>query len=119
MKFLGLEKKYIAPMVEESFEKLKLSPKMREANMKLEAGDTAGVIPLLVQTMNEEPQNFDVRLTLARIYFEKGHHNDALVMYNKALDIILRTDDKDVILSTYEEIKEKDILGQIIREKPL
>lgn len=112
-KFFGVEKKYIEPMVEETFEKLKLSPKMKEINRKLDAGDTAGAIPLLLQIINEEPGNFDACLILARMYFEKGHHNDAAVMYNKVLDLSLRTEETELKLSIYEEIKEKNLLNGI------
>jgi tetratricopeptide (TPR) repeat protein len=113
MKIFGIEKKYVAPMVENSFEKLKMSSKMKEVNKKLDTGDTTGAIPLLLMVINEEPQNFDALLMLARIYFEKGHRNDAIVMYKKAFDLILRTEDSNLILSTYEEIREKEILNNM------
>jgi len=113
MKLFGIEKKYVAPMVEDSFEKLKMSPKMKEVNKKLDNGDTAGAMPLLLMVISEEPQNFDALLMLARIYFEKGHCDDAIVMYKKAFDIILQTENSNLIFSTYEEIKEKNILRKI------
>ncbi len=112
-RFLGVEKKYIAPMVEDSFEQLKVSPKMKEVNKKLNMGDTVGAIPLLLALINEEPDNADAPLMLARVYFEKGHHNDAILMYNKALEVILRKGDVDVMLSTYEETKEKNLLNKL------
>lgn len=113
MKIFGIEKKYVAPMVEDSFEKLKMSPKMKEVNKKLDTGDTTGAIPLLLMVINEEPQNFDALLMLARIYFEKGLRDDAIVMYKKAFDLILRIEDSNLILSTYEEIREKEILNNM------
>lgn len=113
MRFLGIEKKYVAPMVEESFEKLKMSPKMKEANKRLDAGDTAGAMPLLLAVINEEPYNADAPLTLARVYYEKGHLDDAVVMYNKAIEAILRIQDKDLLQSTKEELKEKDIINKL------
>ncbi len=112
-RFFGIEKKYIEPMVEDSFEKLKMSPKMKEANRKLDLGDTAGAIPLLLAVIDEEQQNFDAILTLARIYFEKGHHDDAVVLYNRAFDIVLRRDDRNLILSTYDEMAEKNIVHEL------
>jgi len=112
-RFLGVEKKYIAPMVEDSFEQLKVSPKMKEVNKRLNVGDTVGAIPLLLSLINEEPDNADAPLMLARVYFEKGHHNDAVLMYNKALAIILRKTDVDMMLSAYEEIKEKNLLNKL------
>ena len=113
LKFFGLEKKYIKPMVEESFEKLKASPKMKEAYKKLDVGDSAGAMPLLLALINEEPQNFDAPLMLARIYFEKGHHSDALVMYNKALAIALGVQDAEITASLYEELEEKNIVQKL------
>ena len=113
LKIFGVEKKYIEPMVEDSFEKLKLSPKMKEMYKKLDAANTTEAMPLLLQIISEEPQNIDVHLVLARIYFEKGHHDDALIIYNKALNIVFRMQDQDLALSIYEEIKEKNILEKI------
>jgi len=71
-KFFGVEKKYIEPMVEESFEKLKLSSKMKMVNKMLDASDTAGAISLLLQIISEEPQNFDAPLNACPYLFRKG-----------------------------------------------
>lgn len=108
-KFFGLEKKYIEPMVEDSFEKLKVSPKMKEANKKLETGDTAAAVPLFLAIMGEEPNNYDAPLTLARLYYEKGKHGDAAVMYDRAFGIILRMNDVHLVEATYDEMKEKKL----------
>jgi membrane associated rhomboid family serine protease len=113
LKFFGLEKKYIAPMVEESFEKLKASPKMKEAYKKLDTGDRTGAIPLLLAVISEEPQNYDAPLMLARIYSEKGSLDDALVMYNKALTIALRIEDTKMITALFEELKEKVLIEKL------
>ncbi len=113
LKFFGLEKKYIAPMVEDSFEKLNLSPTMKEVTKKLDAGDTIGAIPLLLLVIKEEPYNFDAPHILARVYHEKGNIHDAVMMYNKSLDIIFRSQNSDVALSVYEELKEKNLLNKL------
>ncbi len=113
MKYMGLEKKYIEPVIEESFEKLKLSPNMKEANQKLETGDTAGAIPLLLRVVAEEPRNVDALLTLVHIYIEKGQINDAQVMYDKALGVALMTDDAELTKMIYDELKEKNLLERI------
>ena len=113
MKFLGLEKKYVAPMVEDSFEKLKMSSRMKEVHRKMDINDTASAMPLLLAVLDEEPQNFDAPLILARIYYEKGHHDDALIMYNKALDIALRSAESNAVLSVYEELRDKSVLRKI------
>lgn len=118
MKFLGIEKKYVAPMVEDSFEKLKMSSQMKEVYRKMDINDTAGAMPLLLAVLDEEPQNSDAPLILARIYYEKNHHDDAMLMYNKALDVALISAASDIVLSVYEELREKSIL-QKITEKNL
>jgi len=113
MKFLGIEKKYVAPMVEDSFEKLKVSAKMKEVYRKMDVNDTAGALPLLLAVLDEEPLNFDAPLILARIYYEKGHPDDAIIMYNKALDIAIRSKESDAVCSVYEELKEKGVFDKI------
>ena len=113
MKFLGIEKKYVAPMVEDSFEKLKMSNKMKEVYRKMDINDTAGALPLLLAVLDEEPLNFDAPLILARIYYEKGHHDDAIIMYNKAIDNTIRSGEADALFSVYEELKEKNVLDKI------
>ncbi len=115
-KAFGLEKKYIEPMVEDSFEKLKVSPKMKEANKKLEAGDTAAALPLFLAIVREEPNNYDAPLTLARLYYEKGMYGGAAVMYDRAFSIILRMNDLHLVEATYEEMQEKQ-LTQSLSEK--
>jgi membrane associated rhomboid family serine protease len=113
MKFLGIEKKYVAPMVEDSFEKLKMSTKMKDVYKKMDINDTAGALPLLLAVLDEEPTNFDAPLILARIYYEKGHHDDAIIMYNKAIDIAIRSGQADAVFSVYEELREKNVLEKI------
>ena len=113
LRVFGIEKKYIEPMVEDSFEKLKLSAKMKEVYQKLDAGDNTGAMPLLLALLKEEPENHDVPLMLARIYFEKGHYDDAQVMYNKAFEIILVRQNRELLLSMREELKEKKILDKL------
>ncbi len=113
MALFGWEKKYIAPMVEETFEKLKLSYTMKEANRKMELGDTVGAIPLLLQAVSQEPRNIDAPLSLARIYAEKGETDKALTMYNKALNIALIVEETNFIVSIYDEVCEKDMLNRL------
>ncbi len=113
LKFFGLEKKYIAPMVEDSFEKLKTSPRMREINKMLNTGDAVAAIPLLLGVIDEEPENYDAPLMLARIYHEKGNLDSAVVMYNQALAAMNRAQDCDVVLSTLEEMREKNLISEI------
>jgi membrane associated rhomboid family serine protease len=112
-RFFGLEKKYIAPMVEESFEKLKASPKMKEAYRKLDSGDHAGALPLLLSVISEEPHNYDAPLMLARIYFEKGSLDDSLIMYNKAIAIAIRIEDIEMITALYDELQEKFLIQKL------
>jgi membrane associated rhomboid family serine protease len=106
-KYLGVEEKYIEPMVEDSFEKLKLTGNMKEANRLLDAGDTAAAIPFLIQAVREKGGNYDAALILARLYYEQGNHDDALTMYNKALAMVLQTRNSEMITAIYEEMEEK------------
>jgi membrane associated rhomboid family serine protease len=112
-KFFGIEKKYIEPMVEDSFEKLKLSPKMKEANGLLDAGNTDAAVPLLLQVIDEERQNHDAPLVLARIYYEMEKNEDAVAMYDKAVEIALRTENRDLIISIRDEMDEKSVLTDL------
>jgi len=107
-RFFGIEQKYIEPMVEDSFEKLRVSSRMKEANRLLDAGDTSAAIAVLRLVTQEEKENCDALVILARLYFEQGKHDDALIMYNKAMEIALRTGNNDVVLSLYEEVNEKN-----------
>ena len=107
-KFFGIEEKYIEPMVDDSFEKLKLSSRMKEANRLLDLGETRAAISVLLQVINEEPHNHDAPLILARLFFEQGNHDDALTMYNKAIEMVLRTGNHDMITAVYEEVEEKN-----------
>lgn len=106
-KFFGIEQKYIEPMVEDSFEKLKLSSTMKEANRLLDSGDTRAAIPFLIGAVREEGHNCDAPLILARVYYEQGNHDDALTMYNKALDMALRMRNSEMVTAIYEEVEEK------------
>ncbi len=109
-KFFGIEEKYIEPMVEDSFEKLKFSPRMRQASKLLDMGDTAAAIPLLLEVVKEETQNLDAPLIIARLYYERGNHDDALTMYNKAMEIALRTNNDEFIHAIREEMEEKGLI---------
>jgi membrane associated rhomboid family serine protease len=113
MRFFHLEKKYVAPMVEDSFEKLKMSFKMKEATRKMDEGDITGALPLLIACLGEEPGNYDAALMLARIHHEKNRVEDAAAMYNEAVKRMIEAGDADVLYACYEEIKEKELLCRI------
>lgn len=113
MKYLGIEKKYVAPMVEDSFEKLKMSAKMKDVCKKMDVNDTINAMPMLLAILDEEPGNFDAPLILARIYFEKGHYDDAMIMYNKAIEISMKSSEPDAVFSVYEELKDKCVIEKI------
>jgi len=107
-KFFGVEQKYIEPMVEDSFEKLKLSGKMKEANRLLNLGDTEAAIPVLLEVIRGETYNYDAPLILARLHYEKGNHDDALTMYNKAVEVAIRIGNCDMVSAIHEELDEKN-----------
>jgi membrane associated rhomboid family serine protease len=106
-KYFGIERKYIEPMVEDSFEKLKMSPKMKEASRLLDIENVTDAVPLLQQVISEEHLNHDAPLILARLYYESGNDEGARSMYEKAMDIALRTDNDDLIFSLRDEIDAK------------
>jgi len=108
LKFFGIEQKYIEPMVEDSFEKLKFSGKMKEANRLLNLGDTEAAIPVLLDVIGEESFNYDAPLILARLHYEKGNHDDALTMYNKAVEVAIRLGNCDIVSAIHEELDEKN-----------
>lgn len=112
-KILGIEEKYIAPMVEDSFEKLKLSPRMKEVYRLLDAGATGDALPLLVQITDEERYNHEAPLILARLHEEAGRREDAARMYDRALAIALRTADDDIIVPLHDELDERDHLKEL------
>jgi membrane associated rhomboid family serine protease len=113
MKYLHLEKKYVAPMVEDSFEKLKMSFSMREATRKMDEGNIDEAIPLLLATIREEPDNVDAPLILARIYGEQGKTNEAVSMYNTALDRMIIDGNIEALRACYEEAKEKGLIEKL------
>jgi tetratricopeptide (TPR) repeat protein len=100
-------------MVEESFEKLKLSPAMKAANDKWDAGDIAGAIPLFLQAVEEDPRNVEARIALARLYVEKGQLDEARNMYDQALGLALADEAGGWIQPMYDELKEKGFLESL------
>lgn len=111
MKFLGLEHKFIAPMVEDSFERLKLSPTMKAAHQKLDDGDAAGALPLLLQAIREDPKDIEARLMAARLRAEKGETGEAQAMYDQALGLALASQDSGWVQPICGELKERKLEG--------
>lgn len=117
-KFLGIEKKYIAPMVEDSFERLKMSPKMKEADRLLESGDRVRARELLRQVIREEPDNTDAGQILARLCLEMDQRNEAADWYNLTMERLLQRSDITAAASVFEEINENN-LTEAVSEKNL
>jgi hypothetical protein len=112
-KFLGIEKKYIAPMVEDSFEQLKLSAAMKEANRLLESGDRARAMDLLRRVVRDEPDNTDACQTLARLCLEAGRREDAVGLYNRTLERLALRSDQAAAAAVFDELLEKDLVDGI------
>ncbi len=112
-KYFGIEKKYIEPMVEDSFEKLPLSPRMKEAHALLDAGDVEAAMPLVLRVISEESQNVDARLVAARIFRQKDEMKNATYMYDKALEVALRTGNADLVIGLRDELQEYGLLRDI------
>lgn len=113
-KLFTIEEKHISPLVEKEIpETPKISPeKLRQLYLSSKTGDVQGIVPLLVEVKNlidEEPNNIQARLILARLYLAEGHLRDAIVMYNVAFTKLLETGNSEFIVSIYNEMKEKNI----------
>lgn len=113
LRFLGLERKFITPMLEREQERIRLSPKLAQAFQRLESDDRAGARALLQQAMNEEPQNRDAPLFLARLAAEDGQDDIAGRCYNKALELSIDQGDVAGALGTFAEIKEKNLESRL------
>jgi tetratricopeptide (TPR) repeat protein len=83
---------------------------MKQANRLLDMGDTMAAIPILLQAINEETQKQDAPLIVARLYYEKGNHDDALTMYNKAMEIALRMNNDEFVHAIRDEMEEKGLI---------
>jgi len=117
-KFFGIEKKYIAPMVEDSFEKLKMSPPMKEANRLLEAGDTARAALLFRQVVRDEPDNTDASHILARLCLDMNRRDDAIGLYNRTLERLAQHSDTATACAVFDELQEKNLV-ETLSEKNL
>lgn len=113
LRFLGLEKKYIAPMLEREGEKLKLPAKLSQAHQMLDSGDRAGARALLQQVMNEDPRNQDAPMALARLAADDGQDDIAGRCYNRALEAQIDLGDAQRVLGVFAEIKEKNLEGRL------
>jgi membrane associated rhomboid family serine protease len=113
LRFLGLEKKYIDPMLDREQEKIKLSPKLAQAFQMLDAGDRAGARALLQQVMNQEPQNWDAPLALARLAADDGQDDIAGRCYNRTLELSIDRGDAAGTLGTFAEIKDRNLEGRL------
>jgi len=67
----------------------------------------------LKNTIQEEPDNFEARLTLANHYFDKGDDADAVMLYNSVVEIILRLDHLKAMNRVFQELKVKSCLGRL------
>lgn len=117
-KFLGIEKKYIAPMVEDSFEQLKMSQPMKEANRLLESGDTVRAAELLRQIVRDEPDNTDASHTLARLCLDMNRRDDAIGLYNRTLERLAQRSDTTTAGAVFDELQEKGLV-EALSEKNL
>jgi len=72
--------------------------------------DPVSAIERLKMIILDEPNNFPVRLCLARIALRNGHPRDAGSSYNQALDTIFELQDGKTALAIYREIKQHQLL---------
>lgn len=113
LRFLGLEKKFISPMLEREQEKLKLPPKLDQALRLLDEGDRAGARALLQQAMNLDPGNLDAPLALARLAADDGQDDIAGRCYNRALELLIDRGQAGQAAAAFAEMKERNLEGRL------
>ncbi len=113
LRFLNLEKRYLAPMLDREQEKLKLPSKLAQAYQFLDEGDRAKARALLQQAMNEEPKNIDAPLALARLAAEDGQDDIAGRCYNRVLEMRIDCDDQAGAAAVFDEVKERNLEGRL------
>lgn len=113
IRFLGLERNYIAPMVEREQERLRLPSKLAQAYRALDEGDRSGARALLQQAMNEEPRNQDAPLALARLAADDGQDDIAGRCYNRTLELLIDLGEDQSVLSAFAEIGQRNLEGRL------
>lgn len=113
LRFLGLEKRFIAPMLDREQEKLRLPSKLAQAYQSLDEGDRARARALLQQAMNEEPGNIDAPLALARLAAEDGQEDIAGRCYNRVLEMRIDGNDQAGAAAAFEEVRERNLEGRL------
>lgn len=113
LKFLGLEKRYLAPMLDREQEKLRLPSKLGQAYQSLDEGDRAKARALLQQAMNEEPGNLDAPLALARLAAEDGQDDIAGRCYNRVLEMRIDRGDQAGAAAAFDEVRGRNLEGRL------
>lgn len=113
LRLLGLEKNYIAPMMDREQEKLRLPPKLAQAYQALDEGDRAKARALLQQAMNEEPGNLDAPLAIARLAAEDGQDDIAGRCFNRVLEMRIDRGDQAGAAAAFDEVRERNLEGRL------
>lgn len=106
MKYLKVEEKYLADKIEKQIEAVQLHPKLEEAFIKRDAGDTEGAINLLKEVLKEEPSNSDARLELARSLLLLERKNEASKEYEKLISQLYEKGKMEEVFNVYLEVYE-------------
>ena len=75
--------------------------------------DTPDVVAI-INRLQENPEDYMIRLVLARTYLEGGYNQDAVFHYNEAFKTLLREEKAEAIVSTYEEMRNNNILPHLM-----
>jgi len=62
----------------------------------------------LKKEIHENPDNFEVRLSLAHYFFDKGLDADAIALYNNVVEILVRLNQFEVMEEVFKEMKIKN-----------
>jgi membrane associated rhomboid family serine protease len=109
MKYLKVEEKYLAERIEKQIEAVDLHPKMQDAFLKRDAGDTDAAIRLLREVLNEDPENEDARFELIRCLIAAGKQQEAATEYEVVIASLYERGQKNEVFATFLEAYEKQL----------
>lgn len=70
-------------------------------------------VPTLHAILQAQPDHLKARLQLARVSLKLGFHEDALVAYNRVIDLLFQNEQSDQIMELYQELKQRKLLSRM------
>lgn len=111
-KLLRWEKLPLDPEMETRKLKRQASARLTKACQLLEAGDELAARAILQQMVNQDPQNIDAALSLARLADAGGNQAGAVRFYVQAIEAAIDRDPQRA-LPLFSEIKEHNYEGRL------